>query len=304
MANIEGTTLQGGQMSFTPGTTPAWINPGSTVAPPPAAPAPAGPDPRSGGGGGGGSVNWNAIMQQMASWLQGSSQANAMRDQAAAARRASIQQLAIKYGGLPSGFEDKFGDFDSATQALAGQNQFADTKLLAKRYLESQDQLKRQLAARRALSSGETGYGMDKLDFQKGVDESNLGNDFLGNINNAYSQYGDRMSQAYAIEAQAAQQARMEALQLMMLQSQSGGGYGGGGGDNYGLAPGTYGSDFPITATGIDNLLIKEPYDYQRGSDIRYLTPNYGGPSSGWTQIPGGWQGPDGRRYDIEGRVM
>ena len=307
MALVEGTTLQG-NISASPGQTPQLLYPGATAAGP-APPVVASPnvDPRSGGGGGGGgSMDWNSIMQQMASWLQGSSQANAMRDQAAAARRASIQQLAIKYGGLPEGFQDKFGDYDAATAALAGKNQFADTKLLAKRYLDSQEQLKRQLAARRALSSGETGYGMDRLDTQKGIDEYNLGNEFLGGVNSQYAQYGDRMSQAYAIEAQAAQAARMEALQLMMLQSQSGGGFGGGGGGgggDYYLPPGTYGSEFPITQSGIDNLLIKEPYDYVKGSDIRYLTPNYGGPSAGWVQDGDGWIGPDGRRYDQEGRV-
>ena len=300
MALVEGTTLQG-NISAPPGQTPQLLYPGAT----PAGPAPAvtpQADPRapSGGGGGGGSYDWNSIMQQMASWLQGSSQANAMRDQAAAARRAAIQQLAVKYGGLPEGFQDKYGDYDAATQALAGQNQFADTKLLAKRYTDSQEQLKRQLAARRALSSGETGYGMDRLDTQKGIDEYNLGNEFLSGVNNQYAQFGDRMSQAYAIEAQAAQAARMEALQLMMLQSQGNVGSGGSGGVG-GYT--NYGSEFPITQSGIDNLLIKEPYDYVKGSDIRYLTPNYGGPTGGWISDGDGWIGPDGRRYDQEGRV-
>ena len=304
MALVEGTDLQGGTISGSPGQTPQLLAPGATQAapPPPATGAAPTQDPRAYGSGG---VDWNSLMQQMAGWLQGSSQANAMRDQAAATRRAAIQQLAIKYGGLPQGFSDKFGDYDAATADLAGKNQFADTKLLAKRYADSQVELKRQLAARRALSSGETGYGLDKLGYQQGVDEYNLGNDFMSNVNAQLAQYGDRMQMAYSIEQQAAQAARMEALQLMALQSGlGGGGGGGGGGGDYYLPPGTYGSEFPITQSGVANLLIKEPYDYVKGSDIRYLTPNYGGPSAGWVDQGGGyWIGPDGRRYDQEGRV-
>lgn len=283
---------------------PAVIRPGGTVYPTPEAPAPVvTADPRSapsgGGSSGGYGGNWNSILQQMAEWLKGSGQANAMRDQASATRRSAIQQLAIKYGGLPSAFQDKYGDYDEATKALAEQNQFADTRLLAKRYAESQDQLQRQLAARRALSSGETGYGLNRLTEQKGIDEYNLGNEFLGGVNQQYAQYGDRLSQAYGIEEQAAQAARMQALQLMMLQSNGGGSISGGGVGGYS----NYGSEFPITESGVENLLIKEPYDYVKGSDIRYLTPNWGGPSAGWVADGNGWIGPDGRRYDEEGRV-
>ena len=245
-------------------------------------------------------MDWNSLMQSMSSWLSGSGQANAIRDQAAATRRAAIRQLAIKYGGLPQGFTDQYGDIDSETQRLMGENQYSDIKQLTKRFGESREQMLRQLAARRALGSGETQFGLDKLDYQRGSDEYNLGNQFFGGVNQALAGYGDRLQQAYAIEAEAAQQARMMALALMSQQASLPGGGGG-----YTSGPQSYGSEFPLTETGIPGLIIKEPFDYVKNSDIRYLTPNWGGPSAGWSDAGGGtWIGPDGRRYDESGRVM
>lgn len=239
-------------------------------------------------------TDWSQLMQQMEAWMKGNSSANAMRDQAAAARRAAIQQLAVKYGGLPQGFTDKFGDYDAATQALAEQNQFSDVKLLARRYAESKNQLARQLAARRALSSGETDYGYGQLDTSRAQNEYDLGNDFLGRINQELAMYGDRMNQAYGIEEQAAAAARMQALQLAAL----GGGLSGAMDPNAPWASSGYVYD-PDAA----GLQVREPYDYVRGSDIRYFTPNYGANSQGWIPDGSGWIAPDGTRLDEEGRV-
>lgn len=243
-------------------------------------------------------TDWSQLMQQMEAWLKGNSSANAMRDQAAAARRAAIQQLAVKYGGLPQGFNDKFGDYDAATQALAEQNQFSDVKTLAKRYAESKDQFARQLAARRALSSGETDYGLGQIDTSRAQSEYDLGNDFLGRVNQELAMYGDRMNQAYSIEEQAAAAARMQALQLAQLGAGlSGGGFGGGDPN----AP--WASSGYVYDPNNPGLQVKEPYDYVRGSDIRYFTPNYGANSQGWIPDGSGWIAPDGTRLDEEGRV-
>jgi hypothetical protein len=113
-------------------------------------------------------------------------QAQAM---AAAQRKQMLQQAIIRYGGLPDGFKDQYGDIDQSVLDQARQNQNSVLAQLANNYSKSQDQFRRGLAARGALQSGDLNYGQDQLDqgySQQRYDAANnLGND----VNGALSQY-------------------------------------------------------------------------------------------------------------------
>jgi hypothetical protein len=85
---------------------------------------------------------------------------------AAAQRRAALQALAINYGSLPSGFSDNYGDIDQNTLDLASKNRFSEAGKLQRSYDQGVEALKKALAARGALQSGDLGYGLDQANYQ------------------------------------------------------------------------------------------------------------------------------------------
>jgi hypothetical protein len=113
------------------------------------------------------------------------------RAQAAAARKAALQSLAIRHGGLGGGFKDVYGDIDETTQGLAQANQFSDTRRLQQSYDEGVTQFQRGLAARGALQSGDLGYGMEQAERARGTAEYDLGQEFLGAAQGLLGNYTD-----------------------------------------------------------------------------------------------------------------
>lgn len=109
--------------------------------------------------------------------------------QAASARGAALKSLATRYGGLPTGFKDTYGDIDPNTLDLAGRNQFSDVNKVRKNYEDGVQALKRQLAGRGALQSGDLGYGMDQAEYSRGAAESAMGQDFLNTAQEAINNY-------------------------------------------------------------------------------------------------------------------
>jgi hypothetical protein len=120
------------------------------------------------------------------SWL---ASANERRTNAATQRAQAIKTLVMRYGGIPKGFKDAFGDVDQGTLGLAGENQFSESALLDKGYKQGVENLRRTLAARGGLQSGELGHGQEQADFNRGVGEYNLGQDFLNAVNGALGEY-------------------------------------------------------------------------------------------------------------------
>jgi hypothetical protein len=57
---------------------------------------------------------------------------NSQRDiaQSASARKAALQALAIRHGGMPAGTRDTYGDIDQATLDLAQKNEFSNVNRL------------------------------------------------------------------------------------------------------------------------------------------------------------------------------
>lgn len=116
---------------------------------------------------------------------------------AGADRAAALKALAIRFGGLPAGFKDAFGDITPADLALAQGNQFSEEANLKRQYLQQQTDARRALAARGMLQSGDLTDAQSKLDTARGQQEYNLGNQFLDALNQAIHGYTD-VVQGYA----------------------------------------------------------------------------------------------------------
>lgn len=109
--------------------------------------------------------------------------------QAASQRRASLQKLAIQYGGLPAGIQDTYGDLDAGTMELAGKNVYSDRQRLDRSYSAGIEAFKRSLAARGALQSGDLGHGLSQADLARGQGEYDLGNQFANAAQGTVNDY-------------------------------------------------------------------------------------------------------------------
>jgi hypothetical protein len=100
-----------------------------------------------------------------------------------------LQAAIIKYGGLPAGFTDQYGDVGQDTLDQAGQNQFSVLSQLARSYAQSEEQFKRGLAARGALQSGDLNYGEDQLQNAYGQQRYDAANSVGSEVNQALQGY-------------------------------------------------------------------------------------------------------------------
>src|SRR5581483_5896628 len=116
----------------------------------------------------------------------------------------------IRYGGLPEGYKDKYGDIDKKTLQLASQNEQSDTQRINRQYNDNVFAFKRALAARGALNSGDLQYGLDRADLAK---ESAL--------YDAANAFGDAARQAVSGYLTAEQNAKMMELQGLAAASSS-----------------------------------------------------------------------------------
>jgi hypothetical protein len=103
----------------------------------------------------------------------------------AAQRAAAIRSLALKYGGLPPGFTDAFGDLRPEDIQAGANNPFSADKQLQKNYDAGVAAMKASTSARGMLQSGELGYGQEQQDRAAATDRYNTGNDFLAALNSA-----------------------------------------------------------------------------------------------------------------------
>lgn len=126
---------------------------------------------------------------------------------AGTARQQAIRSLAVQYGGLPQGVNDLYGDIDQTTQDLAKNNQYSDTANLTKNYNDTVLGIKRSLAARGALQSGDLNYGLDQANTAKGQQSYTLGNNFSNALQMALNNYTGGVNSIKQQEADAIRQA-------------------------------------------------------------------------------------------------
>lgn len=123
-------------------------------------------------------------------------------EDAASARKAALRMLAVKYGGLPSGFTDKYGDLDQGTLDAAKNNQYSDEANLSRNYQQTLEGFRRSLAARGMLQSSELDYGQNQADISRGQQEYDLGNQFGAAAQSAVNTFAGAEGQARQLEAQ------------------------------------------------------------------------------------------------------
>jgi hypothetical protein len=201
-------------------------------------------------------------------------------EQAEAQRRAALRQLAIRFGGSAPGMQDVYGDIDENTLALARQNQFSDLARLARSYEEGVTGLKKGLAGRGMLQSGETQWGLNQADYQRGAGEYELGNAFLDAANQQIGGYNQVRSQLMLGEVDQLQAALERAYASpagvpssgSFAQHLGGGVYQGPDGQQYTLGPdgqlvpsggGGGGMDPTAPAPAPDPATEQNPYGYQ-----------------------------------------
>jgi hypothetical protein len=140
--------------------------------------------------------DYSALLGSDAGLAAAKSAADANQQAADAARRAAVRSAYVQYGGsLPSGWSDKYGDIDQATQDAAAGNQFSTISNLQHNYSQSVEQFRKALAARGALQSGELNYGQDQLDRGLGQGRYDAANAFTNSLGGAYSQYAGVLGQ-------------------------------------------------------------------------------------------------------------
>ena len=104
-----------------------------------------------------------------------------------------------KYGRLPAGFKDTYGDIDQATLDAAKNNQYSTLAQLQRNYQQSVEAFKRALAARGALQSGDYNHGSDQL--ATGYSQQpfyHQGNAFAGEVNSDLQNYLNVMNEGLA----------------------------------------------------------------------------------------------------------
>lgn len=132
-------------------------------------------------------------------WYQQAAAATTAAEAAdAASRKSNIQQLLIRFGLVPEGFTDKYGDVDQTTKDLAAANTTSGISAYARlqqAFQDAQRDSSRRLAARGLRRSGTRGYQMrrNQLGYDQG--KADAISKVLGTANSVYSQYGQNAYQ-------------------------------------------------------------------------------------------------------------
>jgi hypothetical protein len=132
--------------------------------------------------------NYKDLILHDPSYLSYQNNATLDVNQAAARRKAALQALVVRYGGV-GGLKDTYGDIDQTTQDLASRNEFSDTSRIKRNYDQGVEAFKKGLSARGGLSSGDLGYGLDQADYARGASEYDLGQEFQGAAQMAVNDY-------------------------------------------------------------------------------------------------------------------
>jgi hypothetical protein len=106
-----------------------------------------------------------------------------------AQRAAAMRELIRQYGYIPPGFIDAYGDVRPEDIAAAQSNQFSTEAGIQQNYNIGVEQMRRALAARGMLQSGELGIGQSAQETARGQAESNAFNSLMGAVQQSLGEY-------------------------------------------------------------------------------------------------------------------
>jgi hypothetical protein len=155
-------------------------------------------------------TDWTKLIQGNSNYMAWGLNAAERADAAAANRKAALRALAVRYGGLPTGFKDVYGDLSQQDLETAQANPLSEFSRLQKGYGDSVEQWKRQLAARRALQSGELGYGLGQIDYQHSADMYDMNQQVMDAAQAYVNQYAGTLSGLSQEQIDAIRQAAMD----------------------------------------------------------------------------------------------
>lgn len=141
---------------------------------------------------------WNNAIAAQPDYMQWRLSAAERADTGAANRKAAMRALALRFGGLPPGFQDVYGDLNQETLDTAAANPVSEQARLLKQYTDQVEQNRRQLASRGVLQSGELGYSQDQLGFQRAGDVYDMNNAFLDQSQGTVNDYASLVAQLKA----------------------------------------------------------------------------------------------------------
>ncbi len=133
--------------------------------------------------------NYGDIIKHDPGYLAARNAADYAASTGAATRRQTLRDALIRYGGLPAGFKDQYGDFDQATLELAKNNSHSILSQMAQNDKLQHMQLQKSLAARGMLQSSELGFGNDQLSQAYSQNQYDASNAFGSGAQNAIGQY-------------------------------------------------------------------------------------------------------------------
>jgi len=138
----------------------------------------------------GSTPDYASIIRNDPGYLAAQSAANEAAKGAVGTRQAALRQALIAYGGvMPGGFKDTYGDIDQATLDLAAHNQQSTLAGLARGLTQKTLDLRRSLAARGMLQSGDLGYGLNQLNTDYAQSQYNAAQDLSNTWNTAIGAY-------------------------------------------------------------------------------------------------------------------
>ena len=116
-------------------------------------------------------------------------------------RAAIIRELIRQFGGVPQAWADAFGDIRPEDVAAAQGNQFGTQQVIQRNYDQNVNAMRRALAARGMLQTGELNYGQGQQDLARGQEEATAFSDFMGKVGEAVGAYTGNVAGVQGEEA-------------------------------------------------------------------------------------------------------
>lgn len=138
-------------------------------------------------------------------------QLEAQNAAAAAQRAAAVKDAITRYGGLPPGFQDPYGDL-AGLGNIPQNNAYSTLSQLTREFTHQRGNLNADLAARGVLSSGEKTLGDQEIGYQEGMARQNALDQLLQQIGGIDTQY----AQGAADRAQQLSQIYNDAMQRLI----------------------------------------------------------------------------------------
>lgn len=160
-----------------------------------------------------GGRDWQALIEADPVYRAYATRRTGALSNLATGRAEAVRGLAAKYGFLPPGFKDEFGDLRPEDVQAGAENPFSVASNIRRQYGQGVDQMRKGLAARGALQSGELGYGQGQADLARAGSEYGAGQDFMSALHSALNQYTGGVSDIEGERAGAIGQAEQNVAQ-------------------------------------------------------------------------------------------